>query len=116
MEQYKFWETCMEMIEEGKVIESEKYGIEIAKQLGLEQELLDKIFAVNLKSKESAPRQCSEPTKTTLSNAERTTSGLAQRRRDVQVEGVVAEFRRCAKPPPVSGKRRTAQWDNDSET
>ena len=68
MKQYKFWETCMKMIEEGKVIESEKYGIEIAKKLGLGQELLDKIFSVNLKSYEknidSKMTECIERAKT----------------------------------------------------
>lgn len=50
MENYQHWEICMKLIEEGRIDESVSHANDIAEQLSVPKELIDRINAVNLKS------------------------------------------------------------------
>ena len=52
MKKYKYWEKCMSKIESDKIQESIEFAIEKAKELGVQNELIDRIFQVNLKGYE----------------------------------------------------------------
>ncbi len=53
MEYYKYWEECSSMIENGQIEEAQTYIVNAAKQLGVSDEIINKIFAVNLKRYEN---------------------------------------------------------------
>lgn len=50
MKNYKYWETCIELIENGKTEEATRFALEIATKLGLSEKLVKKIMNVSLKS------------------------------------------------------------------
>ena len=53
MEYYKYWEECSSMIENGQIEEAKTYIVNAAKKLGVSDEIINKIFAVNLKRYEN---------------------------------------------------------------
>lgn len=53
MDYYKYWEECSSMIENGQIDEAKTYIVGGAKKLGVSDEIIDKIFAVNLKRYEN---------------------------------------------------------------
>lgn len=53
MDYYKYWEECSSMLENGQIDEAKTYIVGEAKKLGVSDELIDKIFAVNLKRYEN---------------------------------------------------------------
>lgn len=52
MNNYKHWKSCVEKIENGDIDGAINYALETAQQLKVPKELVDRIFAVNLKSYE----------------------------------------------------------------
>ncbi|CAH0276574.1 hypothetical protein [Chryseobacterium sp. Bi04] len=49
MRNYKYWRSCADLIESGKIEEATNYALEITLKLGLSKEVVEKIMAVSLK-------------------------------------------------------------------
>jgi len=52
MNYYNHWEECVRKIEQGQIKEAESYAVKTASKFKVKQELIDKIFSVNLQSYE----------------------------------------------------------------
>ena len=55
--EYEYWEECVKKIEQHKIDEAIEYALETALKLGVSQELIDRIFAVNLQTYEKRIEQ-----------------------------------------------------------
>ena len=52
MEYYNHWEKCVKRIEQNQIEKAIEYALEISSKMNVPQELIDRIFAVNLQSYE----------------------------------------------------------------